>query len=120
MDLHSACPKESYLHLPEKMDHNEFQLDEDLIEPFKDFLSKLNEDSDEPPEQHLDDDPVVNKPKSKSITNLKNFKKKKPKQGAKEEKKSEENQIPAVNENLIKPATLKNTSRGLQNSQIIS
>lgn len=25
------------------MDHNEFQLDEDLIEPFKDFLAKLVE-----------------------------------------------------------------------------
>lgn len=34
---------ESYLHLPEKMDHNEFQLDEDLIDPFKDFLEKLQE-----------------------------------------------------------------------------
>ena len=42
-DMHAACPTESYLHLPEKMDHNEFQLDEDLIEPFKDFLAKLVE-----------------------------------------------------------------------------
>ena len=23
-DLHAVCPMESYLHLPEKMDHNEF------------------------------------------------------------------------------------------------
>jgi hypothetical protein len=34
--------------MPEKMDHNEFQLEEDLILPFKDFLSKLADDSDEP------------------------------------------------------------------------
>jgi hypothetical protein len=34
---------ECYLHLPEKMDHNEFLLDEDLIDPFKEFLSKLEE-----------------------------------------------------------------------------
>jgi hypothetical protein len=34
---------ESYLHLPEKMDHNEFQLDEDLIIPFKEFISRLQE-----------------------------------------------------------------------------
>lgn len=40
-ELHSACPKESFLHMPIDMDHNEFQLDEDLIEPFRDFLSKL-------------------------------------------------------------------------------
>jgi fermentation-respiration switch protein FrsA (DUF1100 family) len=43
LDLYNNCPKESYAHLPEKMDHNEFQLDEDLIEPFKDFLSKLGD-----------------------------------------------------------------------------
>ena len=40
-DLHAASPRESYLHLPEEMDHNEFKLDEDLINPFKDFLAKL-------------------------------------------------------------------------------
>ena len=42
-ELHAACPMECYLHLPEKMDHNEFQLDEDLVNPFKDFLKKLDE-----------------------------------------------------------------------------
>lgn len=42
-DLHAVCPMESYLHLPEKMDHNEFQLDEDLIEPFKEFILRLQE-----------------------------------------------------------------------------
>jgi type III secretory pathway component EscR len=38
-----VCPMESYLHLPEKMDHNEFQLDEDLIEPFREFIQRLQE-----------------------------------------------------------------------------
>lgn len=42
-ELHAACPMECYLHLPEKMDHNEFQLDEDLVNPFKDFIKKLDE-----------------------------------------------------------------------------
>ena len=42
-ELHAACPMECYLHLPEKMDHNEFQLDEDLVLPFKDFIKKLDE-----------------------------------------------------------------------------
>ena len=42
-DLHAVCPMESYLHMPEKMDHNEFQLDEDLIEPFKLFIKKLTD-----------------------------------------------------------------------------
>ena len=35
------CPSESYIHLPEKMDHIEFQLEEDLVEPFRAFLQKL-------------------------------------------------------------------------------
>jgi len=34
---------ESYLHLPEKMDHNEFQLDEDLVLPFKEFVKRLDD-----------------------------------------------------------------------------
>lgn len=42
-DLHSVCPMECYLHLPEQMDHNEFQLDEDLIDPFKEFIERLEE-----------------------------------------------------------------------------
>ena len=40
-DLHGVCPSESYIHLPEKMDHNEFLLEEDLVEPFRAFLMKL-------------------------------------------------------------------------------
>ena len=99
------------------MDHNEFQLDEDLIEPFKDFLSKVNEDSDEPPEQHLDDDPIVNKPKSKSMTNLKNFRKKKPKP---KQPPPKEEQALGLDEDAVKSAALKGNTRGLQNSQIIS
>jgi fermentation-respiration switch protein FrsA (DUF1100 family) len=42
-ELHANCASESVLHMPPKMDHNEFELDEDLIEPFKDFLNKLKQ-----------------------------------------------------------------------------
>jgi len=42
-ELHAVCPMESYLHLPEKMDHNEFQLDEDLVLPFKEFVNRLDD-----------------------------------------------------------------------------
>ena len=79
MDLYAACPRECYLYMPEKMDHNEFQLDEDLIEPFKDFISKLEGHPDEPTDPN-DEDPTVYKPKSNSITNTKNFEKRKLKQ----------------------------------------
>ena len=40
-ELHAACPTESFLHLPDTMDHNQFQLEEDLIEPFKNFHEKI-------------------------------------------------------------------------------
>ena len=40
-ELHAVCPTVSFIHLPEKMDHNEFVLDEDLVEPFKNFHSKI-------------------------------------------------------------------------------
>jgi abhydrolase domain-containing protein 17 len=39
VELNRVCPRESYLHLPVDMDHNEFQLLEDLVEPFKSFIS---------------------------------------------------------------------------------
>ena len=29
--------------MPHKMDHNEFQLDQDLIDPIKDFIKKIEE-----------------------------------------------------------------------------
>ena len=41
MELNRVCPKESYLHLPPDMDHNEFQLMEDLCAPFKQFILQL-------------------------------------------------------------------------------
>ena len=31
------------MHMPFKMDHNEFQLDQDLIEPIKNFIRKIEE-----------------------------------------------------------------------------
>ena len=37
-----AAPTESYLHMPAKMDHNEFYLEEDLINPFSKFLDKIS------------------------------------------------------------------------------
>lgn len=37
VELNRVCPTESFLHLPENMDHNEFLLIEDLVEPFKKF-----------------------------------------------------------------------------------
>ena len=42
-DLHANCPTESFIHLPEKMDHNEFHLEDDLVKPFRAFLEKLGE-----------------------------------------------------------------------------
>lgn len=37
-----AAPTESHLHLPAKMDHNEFYLEEDLVNPFSRFLEKIS------------------------------------------------------------------------------
>ena len=34
VELNRVCPTESFLHLPPNMDHNEFLLMEDLVEPF--------------------------------------------------------------------------------------
>ncbi len=31
------------MHMPKEMDHNEFQLDDDLVDPFKDFIHKLDD-----------------------------------------------------------------------------
>ena len=41
IELNRVCPRESYLHLPPDMDHNEFQLIDDLVSPFKQFISQL-------------------------------------------------------------------------------
>ena len=40
-ELYNACPTETYLHMPEKMDHNDFHLDQDLIEPLRNFFRKI-------------------------------------------------------------------------------
>ena len=39
--LYAACPRETYLHLPASMDHNEFSFEFDLIEPIKDFFERV-------------------------------------------------------------------------------
>lgn len=39
VELNRVCPTESYLHLPEKMDHNEFMIMEDLVQPFLKFMA---------------------------------------------------------------------------------
>lgn len=41
VELNNVCPRESYLHLPPEMDHNEFRLLEDLILPFKKFIKEM-------------------------------------------------------------------------------
>ena len=41
IDLYKACKKEAYLHMPNDMDHNEFMLETDLVEPIKDFLHRI-------------------------------------------------------------------------------
>jgi fermentation-respiration switch protein FrsA (DUF1100 family) len=39
VELNAACPNLCYLHLVEEMDHNEFRFQEDLIVPFRKFLT---------------------------------------------------------------------------------
>jgi pimeloyl-ACP methyl ester carboxylesterase len=43
VQLNMVCPNLSYLHLVPDMDHNKFALVENLIDPFKKFLSQLVE-----------------------------------------------------------------------------
>ena len=38
IELNRVCPRESFLHLPADMDHNEFKLMEDLVNPFRTFI----------------------------------------------------------------------------------
>ena len=40
-ELFDACPTECYLHMPLTMDHNDFQLNQDLIEPIRRFIKKI-------------------------------------------------------------------------------
>ena len=42
-ELYDACKAPVYLHMPSNMDHNEFLVDEDLIQPMKAFISKIEE-----------------------------------------------------------------------------
>jgi len=41
--MNGVCPNASFLHLPENMTHNDFELIEDLIVPFRDFITKIDE-----------------------------------------------------------------------------
>ena len=41
-EMNAVCPMISYLHLVSDMDHNEFKLMEDLVLPFKKFISSLD------------------------------------------------------------------------------
>lgn len=42
-ELYEACSKKvpCYLHMPTKMDHNEFKIEADLIEPINEFFKRL-------------------------------------------------------------------------------
>lgn len=35
----------SFMHLPPNMDHNEFDFIDDLVNPFKEFIRRLGDDS---------------------------------------------------------------------------
>jgi len=43
MDLYENCNQPCYLFIPLKMDHNEFQIEEDLCQPIKAFIRKIEE-----------------------------------------------------------------------------
>lgn len=43
IDLYNNCNQPCYLHMPAKMDHNEFLIDEDLVQPIRAFLRKIEE-----------------------------------------------------------------------------
>lgn len=40
-ELFAACGQPCYLHMPHQMDHNEFLMDEDLIQPINAFLNQV-------------------------------------------------------------------------------
>lgn len=60
-ELYDACNPDvpALLHMPNKMDHNEFNLEMDLIEPIKDFLCKIKFASRTPKPVPQQDDPVT-------------------------------------------------------------
>jgi len=41
--MNSVCPNTSFMHLPEEMTHNDFELVDDLVVPFRDFIVKIDE-----------------------------------------------------------------------------
>ena len=43
LELNNHCPSISFLHMPPEMDHNVFDFENDLIEPFKQFLKKIDD-----------------------------------------------------------------------------
>lgn len=48
VELNKVCPTVSFLHLIPEMDHNEFKIMEDLILPFKKFVSQLDASNTQP------------------------------------------------------------------------
>jgi fermentation-respiration switch protein FrsA (DUF1100 family) len=47
-ELYEACPRECYFHMPYTMDHNEFQLIQDLVEPIRKFIKKIEKKKNAP------------------------------------------------------------------------
>ena len=41
--MNAVCPMVSFMHLVPDMDHNEFKMMEDLVNPFKKFVSQLDD-----------------------------------------------------------------------------
>ena len=42
-ELNNNCPTESFMHLPPDMDHNEFDFIDDLVNPFKAFVRRIED-----------------------------------------------------------------------------
>lgn len=41
--LNKNCPTISFMQLPQDMDHNEFDFEKDLVQPFKDFIKRIED-----------------------------------------------------------------------------